>query len=537
MGSQIQLLDCTLRDGAYIVDSMFGAPAIKGIIKKLDEANIDIIECGWLKDKEYKTGSTFFHLPADIKRYFEKKNSCSIFVTMIDWDRYDLSQLPICDGETIDAIRVVFPQGHFKEGIALGNIIRSKGYKVFFQAANTLGYSDEELIELAQEVNRAQPVALSIVDTFGAMYGSDLEHIVKLLDEHLAENIKMGFHSHNNQQMSFSLSMQFVELLEKSGREGIIDASLCGMGRGAGNATTELVASYLNRKWHGNYNMNALLDAIDMHMGYFQTNYRWGYSTPYFIAGMYCTHVNNIAYLLNNHRTTAKDMNHIIETLSPEDRRRYDYDLLEEKYLEYCNQSVDDEEAVRYLAESIGERPVLLLLPGKSVVEQYDRIRKYITTENPIVIGVNAITEGYDYTYLFFANHTRYVYARDIYQKIFGASRKIVASNIKTEPQENEWIVNFSQLIKRGWEHFDNSGLMCLRLMNRLRVQKVTIAGFDGFGESYEESYADISLPHINPGKKWEELNEEIRDMLTDFKTAAEGKMEINFLTESIYEM
>ena len=78
---------------------------------------------------------------------------------------------------------------------------------------------------------------------------------------------------------------------------------------------------------------------------------------------------------------------------------------------------------------------------------------------------------------------------------------------------------------------------MCLRLMNRLRVQKVTIAGFDGFGESYEESYADISLPHINPGKKWEELNEEIRDMLTDFKTAAEGKMEINFLTESIYEM
>ena len=43
MSSQIQLLDCTLRDGAYIVDSMFGAPAIKGIIKKLDKDNIYII--------------------------------------------------------------------------------------------------------------------------------------------------------------------------------------------------------------------------------------------------------------------------------------------------------------------------------------------------------------------------------------------------------------------------------------------------------------------------------------------------------------
>lgn len=537
MSGQIQLLDCTLRDGAYIVDSMFGEPALRGILKKLNEANVDIIECGWLKNKEHEVGSTFFHVPGDMKKYFGKRNPNTTFVAMIDWDRYDLSQLPVCDGESIDAIRVVFPQAHFKEGIALGKIICDKGYKVFFQAANTLGYSDEELIELAEEVNKVKPEALSVVDTFGAMYGSDLERIVKLLDEYLAEGIKLGFHSHNNQQLSFALSMQFAEMLEKSGREGIIDASLCGMGRGAGNATTELVANYLNRKQHGNYDMNAILDAIDMYMGYFQANYRWGYSTPYFIAGMYCTHVNNIAYLLNNHRTTAKDMNYIIESLSPEDRKHYDYDLLENKYLEYCSQSVDDEETVRYLADSIGGRPVLLLLPGKSVVEQSDRIGKYIADENPVVVGVNAITEGYDYTWLFFANPTRYIYAKDIYQKIFEKSSKIIASNIKTQPRENEWIVNFSQLIKRGWEHFDNSGLMCLRLMNRLRVQKVVIAGFDGFGDSYEESYADISLPHINPGKKWEELNEEIRDMLSDFKSATEGKMEIKFLTESIYEI
>ena len=149
---------------------------------------------------------------------------------------------------------------------------------------------------------------------------------------------------------------------------------------------------------------------------------------------------------------------------------------------------------------------------------------------------MNAITEGYDYSYLFFANNTRYIYAKEIYQKQFEENWKIVASNIKTEPQGKERIVNFSQLVKRGWEHFDNSGIMCLRLMNRLRVQKVVIAGFDGFGDSYEESYADVTLPHIDPGKKWEELNEEIRDMLTDFRIATDGKMEISFLTESVYE-
>lgn len=536
MSSQIQLLDCTLRDGAYIVNSMFGETAIRGIIKKLNEANIDIIECGWLKDTKYEKGSTFFHMPADIKGYLDRKRTNNIFVAMIDWDRYDLEQLPVCDGESIDAIRIVFPQAHFKEGIALGKIIDDKGYKVFLQAANTLGYSDEELMELAQEVNKVKPEALSVVDTFGAMYGADLERIVRVLDKYLDTDIKMGFHSHNNQQMSFSLTMQFVELLESCDRGGVVDASLCGMGRGAGNATTELVVNYLNRRHHGNYNMNAVLDAIDMYMGYFQANYRWGYSTPHFIAGMYCTHVNNIAYLLNNHRTTAKDMNNIIESLSPEDRRRYDYDLLEEKYLEYSGQSINDEEAVKCLSDRIKGRSVLLLLPGKSVVERYDLIQKYIVAENPVIIGVNAITEGYDYTYLFFANHTRYRYAKEVYRKIFEASKKIIASNIKIKPEKNEWIIDFNQLIKRGWEHFDNSGLMCLRLMNRLRVQKVAIAGFDGFRGSYEESYADVSLPHINPGKKWEELNEEIRDMLKDFRGATAGRMEICFLTESAYE-
>ena len=51
---KLELLDCTLRDGAYIVDAHFGVAAIKGILKKLQESNMDIIECGWLKDFEHE---------------------------------------------------------------------------------------------------------------------------------------------------------------------------------------------------------------------------------------------------------------------------------------------------------------------------------------------------------------------------------------------------------------------------------------------------------------------------------------------------
>jgi len=438
MKGQIQLLDCTLRDGAYIVNSEFGMPAMKGIIKKMQDANVDLVECGWLKDGEYREGTTFYHVPSDLESCLTEKNSHTTYVAMIDWDRYSLENLPVCDGRSIDAIRVVFPQNKFREGIALGRVIQEKGYQVYFQAANTLGYSDEELCALAEEVNHAAPVCLSVVDTFGAMYGEDLEHIVSILDSHLDKDIRLGFHSHNNQQLSFALTMQFVELMQQMERSCIVDSSLCGMGRGAGNATTELVANFLNRKYAGNYDMNVILDAIDTYMQHFQRNFEWGYSTPYFIAGMYCTHVNNIAYLLDNHRTRARDMRNIIGSLSSDDRKKYDYDLLERKYLDYQNKMTDDEENVNKLKKDIGEREVLLILPGRSVIEEKAKIDAYTAAHHPVVIGVNAVFDGYSYDYVFFSNKGRYEYAQEIYPELFERFPKSVASNIKPvrEPQK-----------------------------------------------------------------------------------------------------
>ena len=124
--SKVQLLDCTLRDGAYICDSMFGTPAIKGIIHRLQEANIKIIECGWLKNSEHKEGSSFFHVPDDVKPYLIDKKNDVTYVAMIDWDRYDVSVLPQYDGKSIDAVRVVFPHGKCKEGAEIGKKIKEK---------------------------------------------------------------------------------------------------------------------------------------------------------------------------------------------------------------------------------------------------------------------------------------------------------------------------------------------------------------------------------------------------------------------------
>lgn len=330
--------------------------------------------------------------------------------------------------------------------------------------------------------------------------------------------------------------MRFVELLEKAGREAIVDSSLCGMGRGAGNATTELVANYLNRKQHGNYDMNAIMDAIDMYMEYFQENYTWGYSTQYFIAGMYCCHVNNIAYLMKNHRTTARDMRNIIASLSDEERKKYDYDLLEEKYLENQNRIVEDEDVLAKLKEEFAEKEILLIAPGKSVCLEEDRVKKYIQEKNPIVIGVNAIIPRYEYDYLFIMNPVRYFYAKETYTEQFDRMKKILLSSIKTVPGENEMIVNFNRVIKRGWKYFDNAVINCLRLLEQMRIKNIAIAGFDGFKHKYNESYADDSLPSLNPDNDWDGINREIKDMFNDFKASMNYNATIRFVTASEFD-
>ena len=531
----VELLDCTLRDGAYINNSDFGMAAIKGIIKHLQDSQAEIIECGWLKDSPHEGGSSYFHVPSDVEPYLLEKKDSATYVAMIDYNRYDDSVLPQYDGKSIDAIRVVFPHGKHEEGIAIGRRIKAKGYKVFFQAANTLAYSDEDLIALAQAMNKAQPVAVSIVDTFGAMYDDDLARIFAVLDRELDARIKIGFHAHNNQQLAFALSSTFVELAEKAGRDAIADASLCGMGRGAGNTTTELMASYLNRKHHKNYDMNEILDAIDMYMTGIQEKYRWGYSTPYFIAGVYQCHVNNIAYLQKNHRTNARDMHNIIASLSQTERRAYDYDLLEKRYMENQDRIVDDSAALKELKSAFAGRKVLLLAPGKTIVSEKEKIREFIRKENPVAIAVNAVSKDYEPDYITFINSVRYQYAKESYGKEFFAHKKILLSNIKTTGAADEIIVNFNSVIKRGWEHFDNAVICCLRLLAKLAVSDVALAGFDGFKTAYNESYADSSLPTLNPNGKWDELNKEIADMFTDFVLSTKDRMKIQFVTESIF--
>ena len=535
--SSVKLLDCTLRDGAYLVDKTFGNETIVGIIEGLVKCKIDYIEVGFFQDEGFGEGKTVFRNSADAKKIIPKKKENSLFTVLADYSRYSLANLDQCRTDSIDAIRECFFKEERFEAIDACKKIKEKGYKVFVQPVDILGYTDMELLEFLHNVNEVEPYCFSIVDTFGSMYQEDLQHCFDIIDHNLVSTCKIGFHSHNNMQLSSALSQEFVRM-STGKRDIVIDGTISGMGRGAGNTPTELIAQYLISRWGCTYDMDALLDIIDNYMDNIRTRCSWGYNTSYFIAGSYGAHVNNIQYLLGKSSIQSKDIRYILNTIGEMQRKRYDYALLEKTYVEHLMSIVDDSLGISELKRSLGDKDILIIAPGSTATDQLDIIRRYIQLQSPVIISINFIHEQLNADYVYMSNIKRY--SQWINREEFIKHKKILASNIKQcAEDETEIIVSFSRLIKCGWEHMDNSTILLLRLLDEIGVKSIAVAGFDGYGDSgtKQTNYATEDLEKITVRENAVRLNEEISSMLRDYKMTREHPNTlVTFVTSSRFE-
>jgi 4-hydroxy 2-oxovalerate aldolase len=181
----VKILDCTLRDGGYVNDFNFGDEVIKGILARLASSKVDVIECGFLKDTENLKGRSSFACVEEIEPYIPENRKNSSFIAMIDYGRYDLSKLAPYNGKSIDGIRDCFFKKDRFDAMEIAKEIIRKGYNVYVQPVDILGYSDAEIFELIEKTNNLNAYAFSIVDTFGSMFNEDLVRIFSLIDHNL----------------------------------------------------------------------------------------------------------------------------------------------------------------------------------------------------------------------------------------------------------------------------------------------------------------------------------------------------------------
>lgn len=102
------LLDCTLRDGAYLIDKMFGENIIRGVINGLVKSRVDCIEIGFFQDEGFGEGKTVYLNSADAKKYVPENKNGTLFTVLADYSRYSIDNLDACDGTSIDAVRECF---------------------------------------------------------------------------------------------------------------------------------------------------------------------------------------------------------------------------------------------------------------------------------------------------------------------------------------------------------------------------------------------------------------------------------------------
>ena len=313
---RFNLLECTLRDGGYITDWHFSAEMIKQTIKGLVDANFDFVEVGYLYHKPYEEGSTQFQTIEQIANFLPENRKNTNFLAMTDIQQFLPQDLTPYTGNSIDGIRVVFYKHQIDEAITMCEAVKAAGYKLFVQPMVTIDYSIDEYAQLMKQVSKLDPYAVSIVDSFGYMLKSDFRRYFKVLDNILPPGASVGFHSHNNMNLSFLTSQDILEYTTT--RNLMIDSSLYGMGRGAGNLQTELIANYYNMVLGHKYDTLKVIDLISKFIMPIYKEKNWGYSPYYFLTGLYHCHPNYVAYLLQEHKVTVSEFKKYIETIPKE---------------------------------------------------------------------------------------------------------------------------------------------------------------------------------------------------------------------------
>lgn len=518
--NNIHILDCTLRDGGYCNEWNFGFDNAKKITSGLVEANTEIIECGFLTNRvSYNPDVTKFNTVEEIAPIIPQNRDGRIFVAMMNYGEFNIDDLSVFDGSSIDGIRVAYHKKNRFEALDLCKKIKSKGYVVFIQPMVSLSYSDEEFLEMIHIVNDIEPYAFYIVDSFGMMKSKDLTRLFYMVEHNLMENIWIGFHSHNNMQLAYSNAQQLTMI--QTNRNLIIDSSIYGMGRGAGNLNTELFVDYLNENAGKKYEIKPLLVLIDDILNeFYQRNY-WGYSLPNYISASHNAHPNYAGYLDDKKTLTIEDMNEIFDMMDEEKRVSFDKKYIEDLYLRYMATGKIQEDHKSELKEKLENKTVLLVAPGKSSIDEKDKILKCVCNGDMVVISINYAYSEYVPDFIFISNLRRFRELQDTDKAKCIVTSNICADGVYLQTKYRE-LVNAEEAVS------DNAGLMAIKFLINYRVSKILLAGFDGYSHDVKENYGKSEMAFITRNAVLDAMNIGMSKILREYK----NQIDIEFLTE-----
>ncbi len=280
---EIKVLDCTIRDGGLMNNHQFSHEFVRAIYQADIAAGVDYMEIGYKADKKVTSrdqhGAWKFCDEDDIRRAIgDQKTSLKISV-MADAERtnYHTDILPKTKS-AISMVRVATYIHQIPTALDMIKDAHDKGYETTINIMAVSTVPDLELDNALELLCRSEVGTLYIVDSFGTLYAEQIQaYVHKFLKFTKPAKKEIGIHTHNNMQLAFANTIEAIIL-----GANMLDASIGGLGRGAGNCPMELLLSFLHNP---KFNLRPVLECLQHTVEPMREKLRWGYAIPYMVTG------------------------------------------------------------------------------------------------------------------------------------------------------------------------------------------------------------------------------------------------------------
>ncbi|MFC1981681.1 aldolase catalytic domain-containing protein [Chloroflexota bacterium] len=293
---EIKILDCTIRDGGLMNDHLFDDEIVKAVYLACVDAGIDYMEIGYINSKRIfppaEHGAWKFCTEDDIRRIVGENDTTLKLSAMADAEKSDYHEdiLPR-DQSVLDMIRVATYIHQIPLALDMIKDAHDKGYETTVNLMSVSTVIERELDEALELLANSEVGAIYLVDSYGALYS---EQIRLLMEKYIGyaklHGKQVGMHAHNNQQLAFANTIEAI--IEGA---DMLDASMAGLGRGAGNCPIESLVGFLHNP---KLRLRPILQCIQQRIEPLREKLMWGFDTPYMMTG-----------ILNQHPRAAMSFN------------------------------------------------------------------------------------------------------------------------------------------------------------------------------------------------------------------------------------
>jgi 4-hydroxy 2-oxovalerate aldolase len=361
----ITLFDCTLRDGGYYTDWDFGDALLERYLDAMrTAADIRSVEIGYRSPAKETYFGRFFHLPRSLAQHCRDRlrpdQRLAIMLNEKDVRPESVKGLIGDLAGVVNTIRFAVAPSKIGLAIELADACDELGFSVGLNIMylNTYVRKAAMLAPLA----RAKTEAVALVDSYGGCMPDEVRDTVAEARAVLPHPI--GFHGHDNIGLAFANSLAAIE-----GGATTLDTTVAGMGRGAGNAKTELALSYLAARCGSELDYSRLSAVVDLFVQ-MQKDYEWGTNLAYMISGFAGLPQADVMDWLGTRRYSLAS---IVAALRFQGGGEVD-----DKVYPALSDSP--------LRAELGGRPALVIGGGESVVEHVDALKTLAVGSNMTLV-------------------------------------------------------------------------------------------------------------------------------------------------------